>query len=227
MPASNSAKLWNPFGETLTMEKLHCFRPAIFILFTRSSSFSVHHCFRWQPTTRLHSATSQKAVIFILTAVRTWSLSHWFGFRSCRRLFVTVCSVPPLCTGTEPWSGRGLLPSPSTSFTSLPICHFAAENHSLPISSHHTNLSLEIRFESYRPVSVANPGLAVRSYGNVILLTPPHQQLHHNAKVSVVVVVVVVVVIQFFILTCWLNSYKSQLQSQHKKINIYIVQKSI
>jgi hypothetical protein len=24
--------------------------------------------------------------------------------------------------------------------------------------------------------------------------------------------------IQFFILTCWLNSYKSQLQSQHKKI---------
>jgi hypothetical protein len=25
--------------------------------------------------------------------------------------------------------------------------------------------------------------------------------------------------IQFFILTCWLNSYKSQLQSQHKKIN--------
>jgi hypothetical protein len=34
---------------------------------------------------------------------------------------------------------------------------------------------------------------------------------------------IIIIIIQFFILTCWLNSYKSQLQSQHKKIIIIII----
>jgi hypothetical protein len=35
-----------------------------------------------QPTSRLHSTVSQKAVIFILTTVRTWNLTHLFSYRN-------------------------------------------------------------------------------------------------------------------------------------------------
>jgi hypothetical protein len=61
-------------------------------------------------------------------------------------------------------------------------------------------------------------------------------RISRMASMDVLIIIIIIMLsiyliqfnsIQFFILTCWLNSYKSQLQSQHKKINIYIVKKII